>query len=307
MKQSRNYYKSLKHRATYLGVWSARFTLSLFPIATARGIGAAFGYCAWIIAISERRKALSNLQIAYPYLQQKVRSQSCKEMFVHLGRALAEVLIMDKIIERLDDYVVVDAQTRAIFNQALKADKRTIVITGHLGNWELLGVWLAHQGYPTATVAKPMTSPYLNTLLQSHRRRYNIDVILRNEQESSLPLLRKLKQPGFMGFLIDQDTTVPSVFVDFFGKKAKTPLGAALLAIKIKCPVICAFCTRQSDGRYRIDAEGPLELPPSSNIDSDIIRHTQIFNRHIERAVRANPNQWVWTHRRWKTKPKECP
>jgi KDO2-lipid IV(A) lauroyltransferase len=135
------------------------------------------------------------------------------------------------------------------------------------------------------------------------RARMGVRTILRNRPGAAKELIKVFKENRVLGILIDQDTDVESAFVDFMGKPAWTPTAAASMAIKFGAPVVFGYVHRGSYNRHTVTIEGPLDLINTGNREKDIIANTAMLTNKIENAIRKNPEQWVWMHRRWRRQP----
>jgi len=176
--------------------------------------------------------------------------------------------------------------------------------TAHVGNWELTA--LAHGWIfgPVAVVARSLDNPGLEARLRSVRTQGGNVVIYKRKALSQI--LRTLREGGCVGILIDQNVQEKDgIFVDFFGRPAATTTVAAALAVKTGCALVPAHTRRLPNGRYRLTYEPALCWTPTGDRRADIASLTQQATSCIEAWVRAVPEQWLWMHRRWHTKPPE--
>ncbi len=294
------FHKRVKHFLEYLLVALLLKTFSLLPVALGRLIGKSLGTLAYFILPGERTKALSSLNVAYPSLPKSQKELRAKMMFQHFGEAFADVVLSEKIMKNADDYIVISDKDRTVLSDCMSDSNGTIYITAHLGNWEVMAHFLAHLGHSTSTIAKEIHNPWLNKLVLDKREKSNVHVLLRGRDGSNSNIMRSLKKPGFVGFLIDQKIKGAGVWVDFFGKPAFTPRGAAQIALKMNLRTIAGFCVREPDGKYRLITEGPFSLIRSDDPEQDIIDNTALFTKTIQEMIQRYPEQWVWMHQRWK-------
>jgi KDO2-lipid IV(A) lauroyltransferase len=157
--------------------------------------------------------------------------------------------------------------------------------------------------YPLSVVAAPIEPPRLNDLIVSLRGRMGVRTIVRGMPGAARELIRVFKEHRVLGILIDQDTEVEGAFVDFMGRPAWTPTAAAQMAIKFGAPVVFGYVQRCKGNRHTVTIEGPLELVRTGNDEQDVVTNTALFTKAIEKAIRNNPEQWVWMHRRWRRQP----
>jgi len=168
-----------------------------------------------------------------------------------------------------------------------------------MGCWELLAACIARLGYPVNVVARELRSPRLNSLVLQMRDENGVKIILRGGESAGRSILRCLKQNELLALLIDQDTRAQGIMVDFFGRKANTPLSPAALALRAGCPVLAAFINRIDRYRHQITIYPPIEMQRTGDRQVDLERCTKVFNEVIESQIRKFPEQWVWMHQRW--------
>jgi KDO2-lipid IV(A) lauroyltransferase len=255
----------------------------------------------------ERRQSLENLRIAYGAdISTRELLQIVKKSFQNLGKGLIEILSLKYLkSDQIDRLVSIEGEE--YLKSASEQGTGVILITGHIGNWELMAAVLALRGYPLHVIAAPLYDPRIDEWIVRFRDQFKIETISRGSPASSKKILGVLRKKEILGLLIDQDTKVDGVFVDFFNKKAYTPTGAAQLALKSGAVTMTCFITRLPDDRHRITIEKPLILTRSSDHAKDIEMNTARFTSRIEEHIKHYPDQWVWMHRRWKTKARPAP
>lgn len=294
--------KRVKRALRYAAVRAAIAAAGALPIRLARRVGEWFGGAAFLLARGERRRALEHLGRAFPELPETERHALARRCFRHLGRSAFELCCVRQVDRALSDFVDFPAEDRAALERALAAKKGVLFVSGHVGNWELLGRTLGLTGYPTHTIAKESPDFRLTRLMSRFREEGRIHVIWRGRDGAAKEMLRALRDGHILGLFIDQDTRVQSVFVPFFGRPASTPRAAADLALRSGAAVVVGFCRRQPDGRYRVNVE-PVTPPIPARTEEAVVALTARLTESIERAIRQSPEQWVWMHRRWKTQP----
>jgi KDO2-lipid IV(A) lauroyltransferase len=293
--------KRLKRFLRYLLVRVVLAVVSRLPLGFARWLGAGFGRFAFAVAGGERRKALKSLARAFPEKSDAQRHELARASFRHLGMAAFEVgatAAMDRQLERLVRW---EAGDRAILEAALARGRGVVFVSGHVGNWELLARRVARAGYPSQSIAKETTDPRLTTLVERFRAQGGVRSIWRGQEGAARAMLRALKAGEILGLLIDQDTKVQSVFVPFFGELAATPRAAADLALRTGAAVVVGFCQREGDSYHLWMEEVPWQS--SGDREADAVALTAALSLSIEAAIRRAPEQWVWMHQRWKTRP----
>jgi len=262
----------------------------------AQRFGRALGALAWRLSRRDRRRALEHLTIAFPGLSPGERSALARACFRHLGEMLGEAFhlrhadatALERLV-RLEGWEQVTA--------ARASGRPILILTGHCGNWELLAALLNVRGLGMAVVARQLEDEGLQTSLLGLRQRFGTRTIVRGTPGAARELLKTLRGGGALGMLIDQDTKVDGVFVDFFGRPAYTPVGAAELAARFDAVVLPTFIERLADGTHLARIEPRLDLP------DDPVAATAAMTRRIEVQIRRVPEQWVWIHRRWRRRP----
>jgi KDO2-lipid IV(A) lauroyltransferase len=179
---------------------------------------------------------------------------------------------------------------------------RALMLTAHLGNWEYLAAAPRLTGYPGAIVVRPLDSPTLDGLAEATRRKTGIALI--DKRGALRPVLQALRRGGLVGILLDQNTTRrEGVFVPFFGRAASTSRSLALLALRTETPIVPIFIRREGVGRHRVTIEPPLAPPVARDLEEAVVELTARCTEAVEAAIRRAPEQWLWSHDRWRTRP----
>ena len=188
-----------------------------------------------------------------------------------------------------------------IVQAALRRGQGALVLTAHLGNFDLLAMFSAQRGYPLTIVSKEIKNPVINDLWMRLRERYGVKIV--RSHNSLRGCLRALKNDGLLGFILDQNRPRgQGVFVTFFGRPACTTPGLAFISAVARAPVIPAFIHRTADDRHHLRILPAIE-PPADRGAGSLLRATQQYTTVIEQEIRRHPDQWIWMHRRWKTQP----
>lgn len=243
-----------------------------------------------------RHTALKNLKIAFGEDENKGRlARTARRSFEYLCRSLVEVLKMASLSPSdLLDWVRIECEE--YLSNALAEQRGVILLTAHYGNWELMGARLCSAGFPLWVVARDQRDMKMTGLINDVRERFGMKVIRRGDARG---LLRCLRGNGILGILSDQNE-VSGVPVDFFGLPAATATGAAVLAMRTGAPVVPGFISRDEENRHCIRFQPPLQLAQTGDWDEDVLANTQLMTKVIEDAIRRDPEQWMWLHRRWK-------
>lgn len=186
--------------------------------------------------------------------------------------------------------------------QAIQKGRGVLVLTGHLGNWELLANAAGLLGYPVNVVYRPLDFEPLDLFFRRLRGRQGADLL--PKAQAMRGILRKLGRKELVGILLDQNAgRHAGVFVDFFGRPACTNKGLALVARRLKAPVVPIFLVRE-DSAYRMIVQPEVPLILTGDKDRDVEANTRRYNQVLESMIRRYPEQWFWVHRRWKTRPR---
>jgi len=282
-------------------IWIAR-TVKLFsilmPYRLGVALGGVLGLLAYYLLSRERKRAIAHLTRIYGNKGLKWVRRTARGSFGHLGKSLLEIMLMTP--ERLSRIIDIEGEENLV--AAMKLGKGAVYVTGHIGNWEVMGHAVSSR-YPLSVVAAPIEPEQLNEMIVGLRAKMGVRTILRGRPGASRELIRIFKENRVLGILIDQDTDVESAFVDFMGRPAWTPTAAASMAMKFDAPVIFGYIRRNKDNRHTIVIEGPLSLIQTNDHEKDVIANTAMFTKKIENSIQKNPEQWVWMHRRWRRQP----
>lgn len=293
--------KRLKRGVRFALIRVAAACVSLLPLRFASALGARFGVLAWTIAFGERKKALDSLAVAFPERAEAERRALGRACFAHLGRGAFELACLTELDRSIDALVEWPPESRAVLDAALARKKGVLFVSGHVGHWELLARRVALAGYPCQAIARETSDPRLTALIESIRASGRLKAIWRGRPGAAKKMLRAIKRGEILGLLMDQDTKVQSVFVPFFGREAKTPRAAADFALRTGAAVVLGFCHRVGPTSFRVSMR---ELPaPAVEGEAAVVELTQALTQGIEAAIRSAPEQWVWMHRRWRSRP----
>lgn len=275
--------------------------VQLVPFALALPLGRAFGAAAYHLFGRDRRLALEHLAFAFPEKSPQEHEAIAKGMFRSLGEMGMELAQIRKVDRRLLEYVEVPPEAQAMILGAAKGNG-AITVTGHIGNWELLFRRFVRGGWSAYAVGKEQADPRVTALIEKLRGEGK--TIWRGADGSTRKLLRAFRENALLAMLIDQDTNVQGVFVPFFGKAAWTPRAAADLALRTGAGVVAVFIHRKPTGGHLVTAR-EVVFEATGDKDADAVALTAAMTAAIEADVREYPHEWVWMHRRWKTRPPE--
>ena len=274
--------------------------LGALPRRSALGVGGRLGDLARGIGL-RRRVALNNLRIAFPERTHSERAALLAAHYRELGRVVAEYPRLPALVRAGGDEVVARVGGLEHLEAAHALGRGVILLTGHFGNFELLGAWLGRLN-PVDFVVKPLSNPAVESQLAAWRAAAGVGAI--PVGTAMRGAFRALRAKRWIAMLADQDARRGGTFVPFFGRPTSTPAGPAELSIRTGAPIVMGFVTRRGDGRLELDVEPPLCATGAEPAARELTaRHTA----RLEAWVRKHPAQWFWLHRRWKTPPPALP
>lgn len=264
-----------------------------------RLIGDAVGNLVWLIIPAKRKiMAYDNIQRSLP-VGEATAKEIARHSVTRFGRMFIEVLFFPRIDKpKIKQLVRMEGQEHLA--EALSYSKGAVLATSHSGNWELLGAALAMYGFPIVAVVQKQTNAAMDRFINEYRTMAGMHVTYKTGVRD---MVRLLGQGKIVGLLMDQDQHELGVFVDFFGRPASTPQGAAALARLNDIPIVPAFITENADGTHTAIVHPMVWVNKTEDREQDIIKTTQELTKIIEDHVRQHPEEWFWLHNRWKTKP----
>lgn len=279
---------------------AAIFFIYLLPANIGSHVAAFGGRIAYLILAKYRNITIENLTLAFGKERTPAEIRMiARRVFENLGRNAFELIQFPKINSANIDRIVT-MRGAAILDQAFREGKGVVVLTAHFGNWELMPAVLRMKGYPGYAIGRRLYFDKYDAYLNRLRKVHDVNIIYRDE--SPRKMLRALRDNKIVGIVADQDVdSVDGVFVDFFGRKAYTPAGPAALAKASGAPIIPVLIMREN-GRHTVVVDPPVGLVDTGDREKDLAENTQRWSNIIESYIRRYPDQWVWMHRRWKTK-----
>ena len=286
----------------YAAAWIGVKSLGLLPRPAARFAGASFAAAAYVLRAPLRRAAMFNLTLAFPDWSDAKRKRVIRSMIRQIGWMAAEFSQFPKYTrDNIQKIVVLDGFEN--FDAARRRGKGVLFLTGHMSAWELAPFAHALYGHPLHFLVRPIANRRVDALINRYRCLSGNQPIQKNKSARSI--LRILADGGTVGILSDHNTVLEeSVFVDFFGIPASTTSGLARIALRTDAAVVPGFLSWDSARRkYRLRFEPAIELARTGDEEADVRENTARFTKTIEDYVRAYPDQWLWVHKRWKTRP----
>ncbi len=292
----------MRHRLEYALVWPAVKILGLLPRPLARAMAILLGGAVYHLHRRLRWVGLRNLEMAYPQMSPRERRRILRGVFLSLARQLAEFCQFPHYRrENVSKVAIYEGFEN--FDSAQRRGKGVLFLTAHLGGWEVGSFVHSIHGHKLNIVVRPLDNPYLDRLVERYRTLHGNSTF--SKQDFARGLISAMRGGETVGLLMDQNMTPPAgVFVDFFGIKACTASGIARVALRTEASVVPAFTIWDATLRkYRIMFAPPLVLERTGDDERDTVSATQLFTSVIEEYVRKYPDQWLWVHRRWKTRP----
>lgn len=278
--------------------------LGVLPRRASVALGLLLGRIAYALPGGLNRTGRRNLQLAFPEKSEADRGQLLRGSFENLGRLLGEFSQLPHATpEALRSLIEYDQVGLSHLREAEKNGRGIIFLTGHVGSWELLSFGWSALEYPISFLVRPIDNPRVEEMIEKIRTRFGNRAI--DKKSAARESLRVLREGGTLGILSDLNSQPhEGVFVPFFGKLACTTAGIATLALKTDAVVIptCAVWDKQKQ-RYFFHGDPPVELVRTGDHRKDVELNTARFAAAMERMVRLYPEQWLWIHKRWKTRP----
>jgi KDO2-lipid IV(A) lauroyltransferase len=308
MKRQRTFKKKFRHILEYGGV--GVLSLLVRPL-SAHGVsllGKALGKLALLLSSRRIPIALKNLDIAFgdsksPAEKKRILEQSFMRMTVS---ALQILWLQHDTEKRINQLFPEEPKELNILKDCLERKKGAFILMAHYGNWEAMAIYNGYLGVMHLySIVRRLDNPYLDKATQAFRTCSGNGTFYRDD--SPLKIVRALKNNSCVAVMMDQNTAVGGVFVDFFGKKAATVRSVALLSHRSGTPILPIFVHPEKNGTYSIEIKPELKLEKTGDKDQDILDWTGECQKAIESVVRERPENWMWVHRRWKTRPPEEP
>lgn len=260
------------------------------------------GKLAFLLIHDARRRTVSNLSLAFgDEKNEKELRELGSKVFENVGKNVADAVRLQKMKwEDIDR--IVEMEGLEHFDQAYGLGKGVIALTGHIGNFEVLAAWFSLRGYNVSVIGRELYDPRLDRLLVENRESVGLENI--PTRAGVKPIISALKEGRALGVLADQDSTrVRGVYVNFFGKPARTPVGPIVIPYKTGSPIIPMAIVREDKNRYKIIVKPRIELTLSDDREKDVLHVTQKCTQVLESIIREYPDQWLWMHDRWKSRP----
>ena len=296
----------MRENLEYWLVVAVARSLGWMPRGVARLLGGMLAFVVYWLFGRLRRVGVRNLELALPELSIEARRKILRRVYIHLGWQLVEFCRMTGYtVENTRDWLRTEGLEHYLAAQA--HGKGVLVIPGHLGAWELSSFYHSLMGYPMGMVIRRLDNRRLDAYVNGIRCMHGNHVL--HKDDFGRGLLTAMRSGGTVGILMDTNMTPPQgAFVRFFGIEACTATGLAHVARKTGAAVLPGFMVWEpAERRYVLHFGAEVAIPHSEDIAADILKGTELCTNAIESWIRRYPDQWLWIHRRWKTRPEGEP
>ena len=276
------------------------YSIYLLPRSLALVVGGWLGMIAYRLATEQRKLACEHIRQALGISDEAAIKTIVKKCFANLGKNIVEFMLFPRMNLKKIQQVVSFEGVQHVEN-ALARGKGAIILTGHFGNWELLAASISTTVSPLSPIVRELRSPRLNAFVSKYREKAGYSTIDRNTGVRQA--LRCLRNNNLLGIVADVDTSVNGVFVDFFGRPAYTPYSPIAFALRTGASILPSFIIRKPDNTHQAIIEPPLTLERCDDKEKELVINTQKYTKVIESYIQKNPEQWIWMHKRWKTRP----
>jgi KDO2-lipid IV(A) lauroyltransferase len=278
--------------------------LSMFPVEANLNTACFLGRMLWKFYNRGRNRALDNLRASFPGKSEKWYEYVGRRSFEQIAMLAMDILFTPRIVKpynwrQIARFIKIENPKNMMLDR-----KGLIMVTGHYGNFEIMGYLMASFGLKIYSIARPLDNKYINNYLVGVRQNTGQKII---DKKGASEMMESIAAEGYtLGFIADQDAGKKGIFVDFFGRKASTYKSIGLLAMTYNMPVVIG-CTRRVGNRFFFEVECARIIMPSEweNKENPLEWITAEYTKAIEDCIRKDPTQYWWLHRRWKTRPRE--
>ncbi len=291
--------KRLRYRIEYVGFRFGLFLLDHLPFAVAKGVGAFFADLVFVFGRRRRRIACGNIVRSGIATEPNQVRRIARASFKHLVTVAIEALRFGKILtaDTWRERVELDITPDARF--LLETDgEALIMVTAHVGNWEIGGRLMSYMS-PVTAIARPMNNPYVERIMGERNAGSRVTLIPKRGA-GARAMLRPLRRGEALGLLVDQHASGGGIMLDFFGVPASTYPTPAYLHLRTGVPIIFGYCLRTGPMQFRLAGRTLPPLERSGDREADVRAIMTQLNQALEALIRENPEQYLWAHRRWR-------
>ncbi len=289
----------------YLALRVIHMVMHCWPVQVNLKGAQLIGDALYFVDARHRKRACGNIRRSFPHFSEQRVEKLARESMRQMIMLFVEVLFTVRLV-RIDTFMThmrVGGDFRRTLELLMQRHRGLIMLTGHYGNWEILGYVLGTLGFSTVAVARPLDNRYVNEWLLGVRERLGMRIV--DKKGATEDITRTLDAHGTVCFIADQNAGPKGLFVDFFGRKASTYKSIGLLAMQYQVPVVIGYARRVGTNfDFEIGTQDIIYPEDWAGEDKPLNYITQRYSKAIEDSVRADPGQYLWVHRRWKTRPK---
>lgn len=290
----------VRHVVEYAGVLVGATLARWLPLSASRRIGAWAGAALYRISSRHYGEAMENLRLAFPDLDESQRSALARESHIHFMWNLIDAARTHHwSAERTVDRVALVGKEH--IDRVLEAGKGVIMLTLHLGNFELGSRRMALEGIPLLVLNRPLANPLLHAYINVSRERFGARLIDRDQ--AARPILKHLRANGMVAVLNDRYARTGAVLAPLFGARAATAAGVATLALRAGATVLPCYIAPDGDERHTLHVLPPVDMPATGDRARDIETSVAAHNAALEAIIRLHPEEWMWRHRRFRHSP----
>jgi Kdo2-lipid IVA lauroyltransferase/acyltransferase len=294
--------KKLQHKLEYALVIALSAVMRLLPLRLVLWKGRFIGLLFYYFIPIRKSVTIQNIAETFPDKSPKQVRLIARNTYIQFGINITEYMRQTKVTakELAERFTFVNEH---LFQQAYDKGNGAILLSGHFGNWELMGGAIRSLGFPIVAIAKEQSNSLIDKVIANNRIAVRVETLQLGMALRGV--LKSLRENKFVAILGDQDAHDEGVFVDFLGRPSSTAPGPAIFSLKTGAPIIFGNCVREPKGKYTVYLEevktDDLEGVTEENIQILTQRHAKVF----EKSIRKWPDHWFWMHKRWKTQPKD--
>ncbi len=282
----------------YYGALTLRLIARILPYHLLQRLGKYIGLIVYYIFPVRKKIVKRNLDIAFPGLSNKQRKRMIRKTYINLVVTILEGLKIPYLGDRFFKDMI-QAEGFEVLDELKKQGKGAILVGGHLGNWELNAVYIAHLGYPLSVIARPLHNSLTDALITKIRHVQGLEIIPVGIAVKKA--LKRLRENRFVGFVMDQDARKDGVFIEFFNKPASTAIGPATFAWQTDLPIVFCHAFRAYNGKHHLQVDQPIFMDKSRDRHDEILRVTRLYTKRLEEVIKEHPEQYFWFHNRYRT------
>ncbi|MGC4032880.1 MAG: hypothetical protein QM754_14320 [Tepidisphaeraceae bacterium] len=291
-------------RLQYVGLRMVHMMMHCWPVHANLRVAQLIGDFVYTVDKKHRNRAAHNIKRSFPHLSDKQVHQAARESLQQMFMLFVEVLFTVRNV-RVDTFTkhIEFKDFKETLGLLMRRHGGLIVLTGHYGNWEILGYTMALLGFPTVSVARSLDNKYVNNWLLGVREKMGQKIV--HKKGVTDIVMETLSKDGTVGIIADQDAGKKGLFVDFFGRKSSTYKSIGLLAMEYNTPVVIGYARRTGTRlNFTLGTSDIIYPDDWKNEENPLHYITQRYTAAIEKFIREEPGQYLWVHRRWKTRPK---